>query len=56
VNPVHVSPAVVDERGEVIGSLIVFVRNGMLASLEVVSYVDPLPLPALDRLDWDAIA
>ncbi len=65
-NPIPWSPDIVDDDGNVIGSLILFLRNGLLQSLEVVSYGDPLPLPevlirsrataakTLDRVDWAA--
>ena len=51
-SPTPWSPDIVDDDGTVIGSLILFLRDGLLQSLEVASYLDPLPLPAMDRVDW----
>ena len=51
-SPTAWSPDIVDDEGNVIGSLILFLRDGLLQSLEVVSYLDPLPLPAIDRVVW----
>jgi hypothetical protein len=54
-NPIPWSPDILDDEGNVIGSLILFLRDGRLQSLEVVSYRDPLPLPEMDRVDWTAL-
>jgi hypothetical protein len=51
-NPVSRSPTILDGDGNVIGSLILFLREGLLQSLEVVSYLDPLPLPSMEQVDW----
>lgn len=51
-SPTPWSPEIFDGHGEVVGSLILFLRDGLLQSLEVVSYLDPLPLPQLDRVNW----
>ena len=41
---------VLDDRGEVIGGLLLFARDGHLHNLEVYSVTDaPLPLPEPDR-------
>lgn len=44
-NPTPWSPEIVDGDGELVGGLILFLKDGLLQSLEVVSYLDPLPLP-----------
>lgn len=44
---------VLDETGEVVGGLLLFLRNGFLQSLEVFSYGAPLPMPAPDRVGWE---
>ena len=43
---------VLDVTGEVAGGLLLFLRHGLLQSLEVYSYGDPLPMPALSRVQW----
>ena len=53
-SPTAWSPDIVDDEGNVVGSLILFLRDGLLHSLEVVSYIDPLPLPKMDRVVWAA--
>jgi len=47
-SPTSWSPDIVDNDGNVIGSLILFLRDGLLQSLEVASYLDPLPLPEME--------
>ena len=52
----HLTPAegtVWDEAGEAVGGLLLFVEGGRLSSLEVYSYLEPLPLPALDRVTFN---
>ena len=44
-NPVPVEGVVADPDGGEVGGLILFVRDGMLQSLEIYSYAAPLPLP-----------
>lgn len=51
-SPVPCEGLLVDETGADIGGLILFVRDGLLSSLEVYSYQDPLPLPDLDQVIW----
>jgi hypothetical protein len=34
-------------------AVLLFLRNGLLQSLEVYSYGDPLPMPALDQVRWE---
>ena len=53
-NPVEPSPSVTDESGDVVGSLILFLKDGLLSSLEIASWFDPLPLPRFDQVVWDA--
>ncbi len=40
-----------DERGEPLGSVLLFTCDGLLSSLEVCTYGDPQPMPAPQRLD-----
>jgi hypothetical protein len=51
-SPVQVEAEVVNAEGEAVGGLLLFLADGMLASLEVYSYGDPIPLPAIDRVRW----
>ena len=44
------SARVLDAAGEDIGGLILFLRHGLLSSLEVYSFDQPLPLPTPDRV------
>jgi len=59
--PMTPSPApregiVRDVAGEPVGGLLLFLRNGVLRSLEIYSYDgDPLPMPSLDRVDWEIV-
>ena len=41
-----------DHAGEEAGGLICFVEGGLLSSLEVYSYEDPLPLPPAEQVEW----
>ena len=43
-----------DTDGEEVGGLILFVKDGMLQSLEIWSLDRPLPLPSLEQLTWQA--
>ena len=43
---------VLDTAGEVAGGLLLFLRNGLLQSLEVYSHGDPLPMPVPGRVRW----
>jgi hypothetical protein len=40
-----------DPAGEEVGGLLLLVRHGLLTSLEVYSYFEPLPLPLLADVD-----
>jgi hypothetical protein len=52
-SPVPAEGRVRDGEGNEIGGLLVFVRDGLLDSLEVYSYDEPpLPLPDPGRVDW----
>lgn len=51
-NPVPVDGIVRDTKGDEVGGLILFVRDGILQSLEVYSHADPLPLPRLEQVAW----
>lgn len=52
-NPVPVDALVRDTRDEV-GGLILFVSDGMLQSMEIYSYAEPLPLSPLNQVTWRA--
>jgi hypothetical protein len=51
-NPVPVDGLVTSPDGVEAGGLILFVRDGMLQSLEVYSHGEPLPLPRLEQVTW----
>jgi hypothetical protein len=51
-NPVPVDGVVYHTDGEEAGGLILFVRDGMLLSLEIYSHGEPLPLPRLEQVTW----
>lgn len=51
-NPVPVDGIVHDTKGAEVGGLILFVRDGMLQSLEVYSHTEPLPLPRPEQVTW----
>ena len=53
-NPVPVDATVRDTNGDEVGGMILFVRDGMLQSLEIYSHRDPLPLPRLEEVTWQA--
>jgi len=46
---------VVDSAGNELGGLLLFLQDGSLASLEVYSYDEPLPLPAPETVRWVTI-
>lgn len=49
-----VEGTVVDDEGERIGGLILFLRDGRLHDLEVTSFeTQPLPLPEASHVRWD---
>jgi hypothetical protein len=51
-SPVPVEGRVLDMGGKDVGGLLLFLRGGMLASLEVYSFGEPLSLPAVDNVSW----
>ncbi len=60
--PAHMAPSpapcegiMLGVTGAEVGGLLLFLRNGLLQSLEVYSYSDPLPMPALDRVRWETM-
>jgi hypothetical protein len=53
-SPAPVEGLVYDTDGDEIGGLILFLKGGMLQSLEIYSYDQPLPLPSIDRVTWRA--
>ena len=55
VSPVPVEGHIRGVDGEDVGGVLLFVSNGLLASLEVYSYGEPLPLPRSDQVTWEKI-
>lgn len=53
-SPVPVEGRVVDAGGAEVGGLILFLEAGMLQSLEIYSYDQPLPLPRGQQVTWVA--
>jgi hypothetical protein len=51
-SPVPAEGRVLGADGVDAGGLLLFLSDGRLASLEVYSYDDPLPLPRPDRVIW----
>jgi hypothetical protein len=52
-NPLPVEAEVLDSEGEVIGGVIVLLRDGLLDDVDVYSASgSPLPMPRLDQLRW----
>jgi hypothetical protein len=51
-SPVPVEGRILASDGTDIGGLILFAAGGLLSSLEVYSYSDPLPLPPADAVRW----
>jgi hypothetical protein len=49
-SPVPVEGLVYGTHGDDIGGLILFLKDGMLQSLEIYLFDQPLPLPALDQV------
>jgi hypothetical protein len=50
-NPVPVD-AIVRDAGDEVGGLILFVKDGLLQSLEIYSHAEALPLPRPDQVTW----
>ncbi len=53
-NPAPTEGRVLNAAGDEVGGLLLFIRDGLLESLEVYSYNDPLPLPRVDQVDFPA--
>lgn len=53
-NPVPVDGLVRDANDEELGGLILFVKDGVLQSLEIYSHAEPLPLPRMEQVTWHA--
>jgi hypothetical protein len=50
--PVPVEGRVAGAGGDDVGGLILFLKDGMLQSLEIYSYDKPLPLPLRQQVTW----
>lgn len=54
-HPVPVEADIVDERDEIVGGVLVFVRDGVLDDIDVYSVMeDPQPFPDLASIRWRA--
>ncbi len=53
-SPIPAAGAVLDDAGEEIGGLLLFLDAGRLSYMEVHSYFDPLPLPLVEHVRWTA--
>ncbi len=51
-SPIPAEAAVLDDAGEEIGGLLLFLDAGRLSYMEVYSYFDPLPLPLVEHVRW----
>jgi hypothetical protein len=47
-----VSGHVRDENGDAVGGVIIFVDDGLLSTLEVYWYDQPIQLPRVENVDW----
>lgn len=54
-SPVPSEAYVLDDAGQEIGGLLLFLEGGVLSSLEVYSYDEPLPLPTPDHVRWTTV-
>jgi len=55
-SPVPVEATVLDDAGEPVGGVLLFVQDGLLSSLEVYSFKDErMQMPEPIRLVWDRI-
>jgi hypothetical protein len=43
---------VLDPDGEPIGGVVLWVEDGLLSSIEVYWYDSPIPLPAVQSVEW----
>ena len=53
VSPVPVEGHMCGVDGEDVGGVLLFLSDGLLASLEVYSYGEPLALPRSDQVTWE---
>ncbi len=53
-SPIPAEAAVLDDTGDEVGGLILFLDAGRLSYMEIYSYADPLPLPPVERVRWTA--
>lgn len=51
-NPAPIEGVVVDPDRTAVGGILLFLKDGVLASLEVFSYDRPLPMPTMDSVRW----
>jgi hypothetical protein len=54
-SPVEVEGGVLGADGEDIGGLLLFLKDGLLSSLEVCSYDEPLPLHEPRQVIWETV-
>jgi hypothetical protein len=54
-SPAEAEGRVLGADGEAIGGLLLFLKDGLLSSLEVYSYDEPLPLPEPRRVIWENV-
>lgn len=54
-SPAGVEGRVLGADGEDIGGLLLFLEDGLLSSLEVYSYDEPLPLPESRQVIWENV-
>lgn len=54
-SPAEVEGRVLGADGEDIGGLLLFVKDGLLSSLEVYAYDEPLPLPEPRQVIWENV-
>lgn len=53
VNPAPSEGLIRNADGDEVNGLLLFIRHGLLASLEVYSFDDPLPLPNVALVEFD---
>ena len=51
-SPVPVEGSVLNLDGEEIGGLLLFIRDGLLATFEIFSYDKPMAMPRPDMVRW----
>ena len=52
-SPVPAEGTVLDSSGVEVAGLLLFLADGLLASLEVYAYDQPLPLPTIEAVRWN---